>query len=366
MALWTLPAKLIVRQFYLQNTGLFLVVLLLGFGFLSSNEHIALATYALHDFFFLAGYVLLWLLYTIYVIRFSYRLFQTTDLLQLFRLVPIAKRSLIIYLLHLQLVAPVIFYAVFMLWIGSKEKTVLANGIVSLVVFALSVLPLPFVERALHHPNPEQFSGYLGTWFRHRITTPYGFFFIRYLFRQQPATLLLTKVGSCLVTIGILAIYPTDDYDIRLLLLGMLLSAALHGGIIFELYQFEATQLILLRNLPLPISRRWASYTGITALLVSPEAFIFTTKHPNDVSFLALTGVWLFGLSLLQLLYTSLLARHQARDRFMARLFWPLVVYFLLIMYRIPAGVMTLASGLVATFLFARHYYHSSWQTDQE
>jgi hypothetical protein len=58
IALWTVPEKLIVRQFYLQNTGLFLVVLMLACGFLSSVEHIALATYALHDWGFLVTYLI--------------------------------------------------------------------------------------------------------------------------------------------------------------------------------------------------------------------------------------------------------------------------------------------------------------------
>lgn len=363
--LWTLPEKLIVRQFYLQNTGLFLVVLMLSFGFLSSAEHIALATYALHDLAFLSIYMALWVIYAVYAIRFSLQLFQTTDLLQLFRLIPPVKRVVILYFLHLQLLAPVILYAGFMLWVGNKQQTTMANGIVILTISMLSILPLPFVERALRNPNPEQFTGNLGAWLRQRLTTPYGLFFVRYLFREQPATLFLTKTGSCLVTIGVLALYPTDDYDIRLLSLGMLLSAAFHAGIIFELYQFEATQLLLLRNLPLSIPKRLMNYVGMIALIISPEAVILIYNHPTDVAIPAIIGVWAFGLSLLMLQFVALLSHHHDRDRFMSRLFWPIIGCFFLIMYRLPVWGLALAGLGAASVLFVFKYYKSSWETGE-
>ncbi|MFD1143840.1 hypothetical protein ACFQ4C_22110 [Larkinella insperata] len=361
-ALWTVPEKLIVRQFYLQNSGLFLVVLLLGFGFLSSNEHIALATYALHDSVFLAGYVALWLLYTAYVIHFQRQLLHTTNLLQFFRLIPAVKRLSVFYLLNLQLLAPVVLYAGFMLWVGVQQRTTTANGSLILIAGTLSLLPLPFIERALHNPNPELFTGYLGNWLRQTLTTPYGLFFIRYLFREQPITLLLTKAGSCLLTAGILLLYPTDDYDIRLLSLGMLLSAAFHAGVVFELYQFEARQLMLLRNLPLPLARRLLLYGGIQALLLIPEALLLIVRGPETVSLLDLAGVWFLGFSLLWLQFAALLTRHQPRDRFVATLFWPLIAFFLLIMYRLPAGSLASLSIVVATSLFIRNFYRSTWE----
>ncbi|GAB3913986.1 hypothetical protein GCM10028803_58720 [Larkinella knui] len=361
-ALWTVPEKLIVRQFYLQNTGLFLVVLMLGFGFLSSTEHIALATYALTDWSFLGAYVVLWVLYTIHSLRFSLQVVQKTDLLQLFRLIPPGKRVVLLYFLHLQLLAPVIGYAGFMIWVGNQQNATAANTGLVVIVSLLSLLPLPFVERALRNPNPEQFSGNISAWLRQRFATPYGLFFIRYLFREQPATLLLTKIGSCLGILGVLALYPTDDYDIRLLSLGMLLSAALQAGIVFELYQFEANQLLLLRNLPVSIGNRLLGYLKIIALLISPEAVLLIKNHPADVSIPATLFVWLFGLGLVALQYATLLARHRSRDRFMSLLFWPIIGCFLLIMYRLPVWALALAGLAAATLLFIRTYYRSSWE----
>ncbi|WP_460637672.1 hypothetical protein [Larkinella harenae] len=343
---------------------MFIVVLMLGFGFLSSNEHIALAAYAVHDFLFLGGYLILWLLYAAYAIRFSWQLFQTTDLLQLFRLVPTLKRVFLLYLLHLQLLAPVLFYAGFMLWVGNQQDTTVANAVIILAMIILTILPLPFVDYALRHPNPERFTGNLGAWLRQRLTTPYGLFFIRYLFREQPATLLLAKTGSCLLTIGLLAVYPTDDYDIRLFTLGMLLAATFHAGLVFELYQFEATQLLLLRNLPIPIRKRWGHYVGIVILCTSPEAILLIYSRPDDLSLLAIIGIWAFELSLLLLQYTSLLTRHTTRDRFLQRLFWPAIGLFLLIMYRLPVWSLAGGGSAVAFFLFIRNYDRSFWEEE--
>ena len=146
----------------------------------------------------------------------------------------------------------------------------------------------------------------------------------------------------------------------------MLLSTAFHAGVIFDLYQFEATQLLQLRNLPLSLSKRGLLYGGIVALLISPEAVLLFYRRPSDISILATTGICLFGLSVLLLQFTALLTRHQSRDGYIAKLFWPLTAYFLLIMYRLPAWGLAVVSLTLATTLFIRNFYLSTWQTEEE
>ncbi|WP_128546637.1 hypothetical protein [Larkinella soli] len=364
-AFWTVPEKVLVRQFYLQNTGLFMVVLLVGFGFLSSVEHIALATYALHDLPFLGLYVGLWVVYTAYVVRFSLYRFQTTDLLQLMRLVAPGRRVLILYGLHVQLLLPVIAYAGFMGWLGVQQHTVKANNLLILSVALLSAVPVPCVEWALRHPNPERFSGRIGSRLRQRLATPYVLFFIRYLLHRQPVTLLLAKGGSGLLTLGVLALYPTDDYDLRLLLLGALLSAAFHASIVYELYQFEATQLLLVRNLPWPTGRRFLFYALIFTLLLSPELLLMVRNRPAGVSLPAQLSVWLFALGSLLLPFAGLQVRHRPRDRFTAVIFWQVILSFFLIMYRLPAWLLGVSALAAAAALFVYGYYRSSWEADE-
>lgn len=358
--------KTIVQEFYRQNAGLLLVTLFIAGGFMRSVEHIALATYAIHAPAMLLGYILLWTLYTTHATRFMTEVFRANEFLLLLRLWAPAHRLAALWLIQVSLLLPVITYAGFMLTLSLQARTRIATGIIITSLLLLSTAPWGWVEYRLRHPNPDKRLSWLRLAVQNRFTTPYSLFFIRHLLHRQPVLLLLTKSGSCLLLMGVCWLFPTDDYDIRLLALGTLLTGAFHATLVYKLYQFEQTRLSLLRNLPIPVGVRFVQYSFILTLILTPELFVLLRNIPVHISIPAILSVWLFTHGLLLLLYAVLLMRHRPLDRLMPVVFWIVIGFFFLIMYRIAVWSLATTCYATAAILVVRYFYQAQWTSEAD
>ncbi|GAA4453474.1 hypothetical protein GCM10023189_18550 [Nibrella saemangeumensis] len=359
----TVLRKTIVQAFYRQNAGLLLVVLFIAGSFMRSTEHIALATYAIHSPGMLLGYIGLWAVYTVHATRFMVGVFRANEFLLLLRLQPATNRLAALWVSQVSLLVPIMAYAGFVLSLSLQAHTITATVMIIASLFVLTTAPLAWVEHTLRHPNPDRRLSALRLTIQNRFTTPYNLFFIRHLLHRQPVLLLLTKGGTCLLLMGLCWLYPTDAYDIRLLALGALLTGAFHGAVVYQLYQFDLTQLPLLRNLPVPLGYRFAQYAFVLALLILPELFILLRNSPANVPLAAIFSVWVFAHSLLLGLFPVLFMHHRPPDRFMPVVFWAVIGFFFLIMYRLPIWGLALACYAAAAGLFIRYYYNAAWSS---
>ncbi len=362
-----LPAvlrKTIVGQFYRQNAGLFFVVLMLAGSFLRLPEHMALAQAAVHTPFLLGLYQTLWLVYTLFATRFAVGVIRQTEVLYHYRLIPTPQRWLGLLAVQSMVLLPILAYMAFIGWISSQQHTNLSSVQLAVGAVLMTTLPIFWLDYALKTPNRQPLTTRIRLPWRERFTTPYGLFFIRHLFIDQPALLFITKTGTSLLTLGILSLYPTDDYDVRLLALGALFMALSHSGIIYQLYQFEHQRLALLRNLPIPAGQRLATYALIITLLLLPETILLIRYQPDDLSIGIIASVWAFGHSLILLLFTLLLIRHRQPDQLLPIVSGLLLVGFLTIMYQLPLWGLSALSWAMAGGLFVRYYPQSAWETD--
>lgn len=363
-ALLTVLRKTLVFSFYRQNAGLFFAVLMLAGSFLRASDHIALAESAVHSPFMLGLYQTFWGLYTVFATRFAVNTIRQTEVLHLFRLVPTPRRWLGLLTVQYGLLNPVLAYTAFVGWISWQQGTqgsslqLLAGAVFMLVV------PVFWLDYALRTPTRQSGMIRFGVNWHERFTTPYPLFFIRHLGTNQPVMLFMTKGGTCLLTLGILALYPTDDYDSRLLALGALLTALIHSTLVYHLYQFEHERLSLLRNLPILIQKRLLNYALVFALLLIPEAILLVRYWPTGVSVGTLAGSWFFSHSVLLLQFALLLPRHRSPDRLMPLLSGLLLIFFLCIMYQLPVWGLSLVSWFVASAVFTRFYLKSVWITE--
>ena len=355
--------KTIVGQFYRQNAGLFFVVLMLAGSFLRAQEHIALAEAAVHTPFLLGLYQALWLLYTLFATRFAVGVIRQTEVLYYFRLVPTLRRWLGLGAVHVMLLIPILVYMAFVGSISVEQQTTVSTLQLIAGAVLMLMLPLFWLEYALKTPNRDSLTAAVGAAWQTRFTTPYNLFFIRYLLSYQPLLLFLTKVGTVLLMLGVLNLYPTDEYDVRLLALGILVTAVSHSSVMYHLYQFEHERLALLRNLPIPLSRRLGRYALLIALLLLPEGVLLFRYRPDELSIGVIAGVWAFGHSLVLLLFSILFIRHRDLDRVLPIVFAMLLAGFLTIMYQVPLwGLSCLCWGL-AIGLFVHYYPRSTWES---
>jgi hypothetical protein len=114
---------------------------------------------------------------------------------------------------------PVIAYAGFMLWIGNRNNkrqrrmAVLLSNRRLTFYLALAVCGASLTEPQFGTIYGQHWRLAPAAVCRHRTAS---FLSVIFSANNQRHCLLLTKIGSCLVIFGVLALYPTDDYDIRL------------------------------------------------------------------------------------------------------------------------------------------------------
>jgi len=351
--------KVLVRSYYLRNTGFFLVMMIAGFGFFRGEDHVRLAEAALNSLPFMAMlFMSLWFLYTLKSSLFVLNSFTDPrqEFLYHLRLLPASEQFRQLFVVQAGLLQPILAYGLFVIYRGVKLEAWFPVAVVVMVFLALLILPIPVFMRALTRPNVAQKSRTFRTILNLRFTKTYPFFFLQHLLEDRKMVLFLSKLLSCFLIVGVCRLYSTDTYDHRLISIGVLLAAFCHTSIIPLFHSFENQHLLFSRNLPVSIPNRLFSQVQTFLLLLIPEFLLLIRRLPDCIGYGYLPGAFLFlsGLTLLLHFYRYFnpnLPDTAAKVQF-ALFFGSLLA----IMFRIPVlvpGLLFLAAG---AFLFRRFY----------
>lgn len=341
--------RLLVLPFFVRNAGTFAVVFYFAFGFMRPMDHEALITAALGSPFLLGVFVLMWGLYTVRTVGFIRGQLAAPEhlFLQTFRLVPPRSRGFYWLALLTQLLTPVILYAGWMVARAVDHQTWGSLAVIGLAVPGLLGTGVWAADYRLRHHAPDALRLP-----RLSIRLPYPLFFPTYWLRHEPLSLLLTKLISGLLLVGVCRLYPTDDYDERLLLIGLMLSIITHSQVGRQLNAFEQRYLLLLPNLPLSVAQRFGRYVLIYGLIWLPEGLILLRNGPANVPLAHIGGLYLTGWGWLLLLHGLGYGRDVPPERWQTAVFWSFIIGLLAIMFGLPmAGWLALgwvgAIGLV-------------------
>lgn len=356
----------IVKEYYRQNAVFIFAVLMFSFGFLRSMEHITIIKMALKLPSLLALTFLIWTLHATKVILFSLRMFESRshEFLYHIRLFSPMKRFLAFGLMQFNLIQLSFLYSLWMIKIGIEEKQIMPVLAIIICNILLIFAGIIAYEFRIKRPNSVSVTSKPIQSFLAKFRTPSYLFFIRYLFSKQPVLLLLTKVFSCFVLVGVCNLYPTDAYDERLLALGGLFAAAAHTVFCQQYFDFEDQHLSFSRNLPLVHQQRLLTYFLSYALLLLPEIIILARNLPDGVSYIFALELIIFILSMIFLNHHTQYINGISNDAFMQRLFFAGILFLLLIMFKIPVILMALVNFSIATFVFQKYYYES--QADKQ
>lgn len=351
----------IVKEYYRQNAVFIFTVLMFSFGFLRSEEHKTIIKNALQLPSLLSLVFLFWALHATKVILFSLRMFEAknNEFLYHLRLFPTIKRMYAFGMMQLSLIQLTFLYSLWMIKIGIEENQMGAVLVIIFYNIFLVLLGIVFYEYRIKRPNGISVTAKPVQNFLAKFRTPSITFFIRYLFAKQPILLLLTKLFTCFVLIGICNLYPTDAYDERLLALGGLFAAAGHTVFCQQFIYFENQYLTFIRNLPLTKINRLSLYFLTYLIILIPEIIVLLRNLPSDVSYVFVPQLLIFILSLIFLNHHVQYINGISNDVFMQRLFFSGILFLLLIMFKIPLILMGLVNFLLAIYIFQKHYYKS-------
>ncbi|MBC7571437.1 MAG: hypothetical protein H7319_17155 [Spirosoma sp.] len=335
----TVLYRLLVLPFYVRNAGTFLVVVLLAFGFMRPIDHEALITAALGSPFLLSVIIGLWTLYTYRTLSFVRSQLAAPEhlFLDTLRLVPTPTRGLFWLILLGKLLLPVIGYAVWMLARAVHYGAWGAFLVIIIALITLVTLAAVGADYRLRHHPPNAFRLP-----RTSVKLRYELFFPTYWLRHKPLSLLLTKLISGGLLVGVCRLYPTDDYDERLLLIGLMLALITHSRVAQELSDFEHRYLIFLPNLPLSTAQRLTRYALTYGLLWLPELLLLWRNVPATVSIGYVSLLWLTGWGWLLLLHVLAYGRNISPEPWQTGVFSGFIIGLLAIMFGLPVSAWLL------------------------
>lgn len=353
IGLLTLLNRVLVGPFYARNAGTFLVILLLAFGFLSAVEHKALITAALGSPFLLALVFVLWSLYLLKTVSFVWQQLSAPDhlFLQTFWLVSTPKRWALWLAVQTSLLFPIIAYAGWMTQLATYYRAWSSLIAIVLCMVSLLLMGVTLADYRLRHPSPETLRLP-----QLRIKLPYELFFSVHWFRHEPLSFVLTKAFSGLLLAGVCRLYPTDDYDQRLLLIGLLLAVLGHSQVGGQVSSFERQYLLLLPNLPLSWYQRFGRYALTYGLIWTPELLILLRNCPAAVRLDYVGWLWLAGWGWLMLLHSLAYGYDILPDRWLSGVIGGFIIGLLSIMFGVPIGAWLVLGWLGAMGIWFRYY----------
>jgi hypothetical protein len=350
--------KTIVREYYRQNIMFFAVIFFVAGSFMRATEHIQLAKLAVSTPQFLMYVMVLWGVYTIKVTLFGNRIIKERpyEILYQGRIFPKFKRIFALSILQFNLLGLSIGYSFFYIYIGVQMQAWLSVGLIIIFDLLMILIGVIVYEYRLRNPNPvKTFNG-----LNLKIVTPNYLFFIRYLIIKQPILLILTKVFTIFWVLGTILLFPTDDYDERLLSLGGLFAALGHVAICQRYFEFEFQFLSFNRNLPISSFKRFINYSINFLLILLPEIFVLIRNFPDSIHPIYIIQLILFILSIILLAFCTLFI-NLPEEVAGKRLFWVSVLFFLSIMFKIPIWALAFINFGLSFYLLKKHFYQAEY-----
>lgn len=349
--------RTLVQPYYTRNAGFLGVIFYLAFGFMRASDHHALIAAILTSPFLLALTVGLWAIYTLRATVFVRQLLNEPPqrFLLTARLLPRPLRWAGWLLVAAMLLIPVEAYAGWMIQRGIFHQTWAANGLVISVVVGLIVVSAGAIDHRIRHPYPAQTIRLP----RPNWTIPYLLFYPGFLLRHRPVAFLLTKAVSLGLLIGVCRLYPTDDYDQRLLLIGLMMSVLAYAPMCRTFFEFETTWLRVLPNLPFSRVYRLAQYALTYALIWLPELPVLLQNKPQTVSLTYLFLLWLTGWGWLMVFHVFSYRPNWNPDRWQQQLLFGFIAGLVLIMFGFPVWAWLGLGWLAAGWWWSRQKFVS-------
>jgi hypothetical protein len=282
--------KVLVAEFYRRNSGFFLVLALLLFGLFTAENHRMLADLAVRDLrFFALAYGFPWLLYSSKTLIWGLSSMaepQNRFFLHHLSLLRLNRLLLILMQVQFALLLPVLPFFSLLIKSSVHQNSPFAGGLILLQFLMMIALPPLFWIQRLNRPV-ENRAGFSFPGFSMQFSGRPEFWFLRKLLREEVALLFFTKALSFFLLAGVSALFYTDAYDERLILLGIVGAGFCHLGLCDISIKLDS-QMPWLRNLPLSsISRLRFKAAGWIPVLI-PDLILLFRHCPKELGFLFL------------------------------------------------------------------------------
>ena len=349
--------KTIARDYFRQNIGFYLLVVMLAFGFMSWNEHRQIIMVILSDASFLFYTFLLW---SIHVLKTQYFLHRQLQLpsFEFLREIDLLKTSTLakeLLGLQVSLNSPFILYGAAMMLLGLQTHRI--PQVILLFFMQLTLLVIPAIYSFYRIRFWTKFSSNKTS--KMMSWTPPNWpalYFIRHLFLKDPILFLSSKALSVFFVAGTAFLFPTDDYDVRLLYLGLLFSGAGQFAIGRSFHHFLHHEMLWSRNFPLSKSQLFIQLllTGLSLTII--EHFVILRYWSELVNVIQLMSAMFFIQMSTVFWLSYYYLTHCQTDKAVRRIYFSIVFLFVFTMFGLPYGILGLVIAILAYYILFRYY----------
>lgn len=355
----TILQKVFVRDFYRANASFFLLIIGLAGGFMRSQDHIALAEFFISSWFLLLIPISIWILYALKITNFNQELLTRGEheFVFHFSLLPKTEQWSSLLPASFNLLMPAVAYGAFLIALAIKHEIYSTVFLVASTLLVLLVFVAARIMFALSHPNPNKLWVNLNHQISKRFTKPYPLFFIEWIIRREPLTVIGTLVFCSAILFGILKLYTTDVYDYRLLGIGLVIVTGAQMQFIFLSHQFDNFHFPLLRQLPISIWKRISLASITQVLLILPLIGIVITYFPKNLSRFVLIEAMAFFVGATVFWSGFLYQKDRDLEVIVRIVFGVSILAILLILFKVPIVVLACLSGMIGTYWWWRYSY---------
>jgi hypothetical protein len=355
--------KVLVKEYYQLNTGFFLLVITIAFGFMSGIEHRALAEFFISSPATVSIPVFAWGVYLIKIINFNRNqaLLPQNQFLYSLSLLPHTQQLVCFFISLTNQFMPAILYGTFLVIMALKNNFIFAALAVPAALLLLLALGTFTLLRQFNLPVAESKIGFFKRFFDYRITKPLIQFYLEWIVRREAAVVLGTKLFCALLIFGTTQLYEGEDYDVRLMAMACTLAFSANFTIIGRLHYFENKVFALLRNLPFAILKRTAVFLTVLIILCLPEISILIKYFPAVLSWTQAPLLILYGAGIGVLFYGFHFTGVIHHENFQRLIFALFIGWILLILFKVPIVAMALVNAIGGVWLVRCYFYRFEW-----
>ncbi|WP_147204768.1 hypothetical protein [Segetibacter aerophilus] len=351
--------KVLVNYFFRVNAGLFMFAFFVLFGLPYSvlAFHYSLITGVVQSQTFLALVMVVWLLYNIKCVDYISKQLKHQHQSFLFCLncLPDKKNYLLQLYVQVQVYMPVLLYSIAIVAIALKQHHYLAA--IEVILFNLMVLVLtPFLYLKVLQRKPLNYKGLAIPSLGLELRKPYFLYPLYFLLKDRKQMLLITKIFSLLLLYGFIQLYQPERADIRPVQLCLLITAAAHCAIVFEVRMFEDEYLQFSKNLPITLIGRFFKSIALYLILLLPEMVFLLKGIHTQFSIYNYPQLVLMLIALICMFHVVLLLEKTNMEQFIRIVFAISAACFFVILY--DPGVLLAAMILALAFVLYSSYFY--------
>ena len=325
--------RTLVKEFYRENSGFFLLVIGLACGFLRKPEHVAIASGLAFNPIYYLVVLALWAFYTFKALHFCHgakRLSENWFLTEVSVMKPVSRKLTSLYLQCL-LLAPILAYGFFLMVTAAQLGETFSALVVGFGNVLIVLISAHFLDQKLVEPVDAMQSSRFRDWTRF-LPKWYSMYFIHHLFQRYGFSLVLSKLFSVGLIFGATAVFNMESVDLRYLALGVLLASAINSGFALKHLTFERHDMAIFRNLPISnISIFWKDCLTYFILSI-PEILVLFGNNIFNIPTLELVKIGLLLPVLLMLHRSIMLIKIRDMEQYMKYVFFSTAILFFTIL----------------------------------